>query len=196
MQANVVRADVKKLGHLPLRKPNRLILGPELDLALAVFSGVENQVTQISPVSPDHRIGVARRGWQDGGDMKHRGRASRDESRERRLAVLPSTLDFPCPVEKRNHRMMASRKRHFLPNEPICRTAEWAFHGSRTFAYVRLCSPKFAYVRLTMKKIIRDRYRERPMAASEAGAAEGLQEPERRSSAELTPLPVDRRIIA
>ena len=43
VQADVVCANSKQFRHLALEKPDRLVIGAELNLAPAVFRGVENQ---------------------------------------------------------------------------------------------------------------------------------------------------------
>ena len=47
VQADVVRADIKKLRHLALREPHGLVLAAKLDLAFAVFCGVEDKHREI-----------------------------------------------------------------------------------------------------------------------------------------------------
>ena len=44
MQADAVRAHGKQFRHFALGKPDHLIFGPKLDLAPAVFRGVEDEV--------------------------------------------------------------------------------------------------------------------------------------------------------
>ena len=44
MQGNVLLGGIEEFRHFKLRQPNGLILGAELDLAPAVFRGVENEV--------------------------------------------------------------------------------------------------------------------------------------------------------
>jgi hypothetical protein len=44
MQADIVRTHIEQLRHLPLGKPNGLVFGSQLDLAFAVFGGVEDQI--------------------------------------------------------------------------------------------------------------------------------------------------------
>ncbi len=44
MQGDVLLGGIKQFCHLQLREPNGLLLRSELDLAAAVFGGVEDQV--------------------------------------------------------------------------------------------------------------------------------------------------------
>lgn len=44
MQRDVLLGGVEQLSHLQLREPDRLLLGPQLDLAAPVFGGVEDQL--------------------------------------------------------------------------------------------------------------------------------------------------------
>lgn len=46
VQADIVVTDVEQLGHLALAEPDGLMLGTQLDLAFAVFGGVEDQHTR------------------------------------------------------------------------------------------------------------------------------------------------------
>lgn len=65
VQADIVGADIKKLGHFALTEPHGLVLGPELDAALAVFGGVEDQHGRRIESGPgrDGAIFVASRKW-------------------------------------------------------------------------------------------------------------------------------------
>jgi hypothetical protein len=47
MQPHIVGAHVKELGHLPLRQPDGFVFRPELDLAPAVFRGLEDEVVHV-----------------------------------------------------------------------------------------------------------------------------------------------------
>lgn len=43
MQADIVSRHIEQLGHFQLCQPFRLLIGPQPDLAAAVFGGIENQ---------------------------------------------------------------------------------------------------------------------------------------------------------
>ena len=53
MQGNILFGGIKQLCHLQLRQPNGLLLRPQLDLAAAIFGGIENEIAHASNPSCD-----------------------------------------------------------------------------------------------------------------------------------------------